>query len=134
MFKGEPMNLKKSDKIVAIVGVIILIAAGIFLVYFYESEDEVDNNDDKKILHAIRDLRNKLVHNIRFEPDFGQLQKFVKDCFNEDIDTAEKQRCSKPEETERIFRNQITKAYSIISNKYKKQIDKNISAYLKSTT
>ena len=55
------MNLKKSDKLIAIIGVIILVAAGIGIaVYTYEEPDEVKDNgdDDKKIFEISYEEEN----------------------------------------------------------------------------
>lgn len=91
----------------------------------------IDQND-KEILHAVRKLRNKVVHNIRFEPNLKRLQEFVQTCFNEKLDPSYEFRCSSSqEELEKIFCSKIVYAFALISNKYKQQVDHKIADYLK---
>jgi len=91
----------------------------------------IDKND-KEIFHAVRKLRNKVVHNIRFEPDLKRLQEFMQTCFNKKLDPADEHRCSSSsEELERKFCNQVVTAYAEISRKYKRQVDKKTADYLK---
>lgn len=91
----------------------------------------IDQND-KQIFHAVRKLRNKVVHNIRFEPDLERLKEFMRTCFNKKLDPADECRClSSSEDLKRIFCHQIVTAYAKISNKYKQQVDKKIADYLK---
>lgn len=93
--------------------------------------NKIDQND-KQIFHAVRQLRNKVVHNITFKPDLNTLQEFMRKCFNKKLDPAGEHRCkSSCEELERIFCHQIVTAYAKISNKYKQQVDKKIADYLK---
>jgi flagellar basal body-associated protein FliL len=40
------MSLKKTDKIIAVVGVVILIVAVFGILFYYEAEDTVDDDDD----------------------------------------------------------------------------------------
>ena len=40
------MSLKKTDKIIAVVGVVILIVAVVGILFYYEVEDAVDGDED----------------------------------------------------------------------------------------
>lgn len=86
---------------------------------------------DKKIFHAVRKLRNKVVHDITFRPDLEILQKFMKKCFNKELDPEDKHMCqSSCEKLERTFCHQIVIAYAKMANKYKKLVNKKIINYL----
>ena len=92
---------------------------------------KIIDQDDKEIFHAVRKLRNDVVHNIRFEPDLERLKEFMQTCFNKKLDPANGIRCaSSSEELNRIFCHQIVTAYAKISNKYKKQVGERIADYL----
>ena len=43
------MSLKKTDKIIAVVGVVILIVAVFGILFYYEAEDAADEDDDGKV-------------------------------------------------------------------------------------
>jgi len=43
------MNLKKSDKIVAVIGVIILIASAAIIAVYFSTEDDVGDPTDEEI-------------------------------------------------------------------------------------
>jgi len=59
------MNLKKSDKMIAGIAVVVLIIAAIGIIYYSESEDEVpDNGDDKDkmiLFNVIDDVKDGCV-------------------------------------------------------------------------
>ena len=42
------MNLKKSDKIIAVIGVIILVIAAIGIIFYYEADEPDDNGNEKQ--------------------------------------------------------------------------------------
>jgi len=93
------------------------------------------DQNDKAIFHAVRALRNKMVHNILFKPDIKALKEFIKTCFNKELGLSKEHRCSTSfEELERTFCHQIVTAYAKMTNKFKRQVDKKIADYLKTKT
>jgi len=57
------MNLKKTDKIVAVIGVIILIASAAIIAVYFSTEDDVGDPDDKE-----------LVFMVEWKEDYGSIE------------------------------------------------------------
>ena len=100
-----------------------------------QSSPRMINEQDESILHEVRKLRNAMMHDVLYRPDLNSLKQFVRDCFDEELDQAEKRRCSSSDvELERVFCAKVTRAYSEICNRYKQKVDKKIADYLRNET
>ena len=90
------------------------------------------DDEAKNIMQEVKKVRDDMLHNLFYAPDIEQLRTFKKKCFDEDLNPGDEYICRDQDHLEQIFSSVLTKAYTIIANKYKDEVDRLINTHLKS--
>ena len=89
------------------------------------------NQDDKEILKAVCELRNKIVHNIRYEPDISTLKDLKRKITpSSNWDDSDEARFQDSEALYRETCHQIVIAYAKITHNYERKVDQKIVNYV----